>query len=180
VHGEPQHEAVAHALHELPPRDDRGAFRVVVESPCGSRVKLKYQPQLGAFELSRPLVLGVAYPFDWGFIPGTSAPDGDPLDAMVVLDTPTYPGVVIACRALAMLRIDQKAKQGGGRQRNDRIIAEPVEARRPTGALSERVRKELESFFISATLFEDKDVRIVGWGSAEEAEALVDRSQPGR
>jgi inorganic pyrophosphatase len=171
---------VVHALHEIPPRDDAGAFRVVVESPRGSRVKLKYEPRLGVFEISRPLALGVVYPFDWGFIPGTCAPDGDPLDAMVVLDAPTYPGVVIACRALAMLEIEQNARQGSGRQRNDRIIAEPVAARRSVGQLSERVRKELEAFFVSATLFEGKDVRIVGWASAAEAEAFVDRSRSPR
>jgi inorganic pyrophosphatase len=168
---------MAPALHDLSPRDDGGALRVVVESPQGSRVKLKYEPALGAFTLSRPLVLGLAYPFDWGFIPGTVAADGDPVDAMVVLDAPTYPGTVIACAALAVLQIEQKAKQGGGRQRNDRIIVAPVEARRPVDQLPERVRKELECFFVSATLFEDKDVRIVGWGSAAEAEALVDRSR---
>jgi inorganic pyrophosphatase len=49
----------------------------VIESPAGARVKLKYAPDLGGFILSRPLVLGVTYPFDWGFVPGTRAPDGD-------------------------------------------------------------------------------------------------------
>jgi inorganic pyrophosphatase len=125
---------MAPPLHELSRRGDDGAFRVLVESPRGSRVKLRYEPALGAFTLSRPLVLGVAYPFDWGFIPGTAAPDGDPVDALVLLDAPTYPGVVIACAALAVLQIEQKAK-----------------------------------------LFEDKDVRILGWGSAGDTETLVDR-----
>ncbi len=168
------------APHDLPSRDASGAFRVVVESPRGSRVKLKYDPELAAFTLSRPLVLGVAYPFDWGFVPGTRAPDGDPLDAMVLLDAPTFPGVVIPCRALALLCIEQNAKQGGGRQRNDRVIAAPVKAPRLADEVPPRVRQELEAFFVSATLFEQKDVRIVGWSSAAEAEALVDRLQRAR
>ena len=130
-------------LLSLPPRDARGALHVVVESPRGSRVKLKYSAELGTFVLSRPLALGIAYPYDWGFVPGTRASDGDPVDAIVLADAPTFPGVVMCCRPLALLEVEQNAKQGGGRERNDRIIAEPVAARRPTPVLSGRVREEL-------------------------------------
>jgi len=151
-------------------------MRVVIESPAGARVKLKYAPDLGGFVLSRPLVLGVSYPFDWGFVPGTAAPDGDPVDAMVLLDVPTYPGVIIPCRALALLQVEQNAKDGG-RQRNDRIIVEPVVGRRSPGGVMDHVKQELEQFFLSATLFEGKDVEILGWDNARAAEALVDRSR---
>ena len=160
----------------LPSRDGSGAVHVVIESPQGSRVKLKYSPELRTFVLSRPLVLGLAYPFDWGFVPGTRAADGDPLDAMVILDAATYPGVVICCRPLAVLEVEQNAKDGGGRQRNDRIVAEPVSGHRSAGVLSPRVRGELEAFFVSITLFEGKDVRLLGWGDAAAAEALIDRT----
>ena len=163
-------------LVSLPPRDDGGALRVVVESPAGSRVKLKYDPDLGAFTISRPLVLGIVYPYDWGFVPGTRGPDGDAIDAMVVSDFSTYPGVIVPSRALGVIRVEQNAKKGGGRQRNDRIVAEPVAARRSIGVLPERVRNELEKFFLAATLFEGKDIEILGWGSAAEAEALIDET----
>ena len=162
-------------LLSLPARDSSGALHVVIESPRGSRVKLKYSPQLGTFVLSRPLVLGVTYPFDWGFVPGTRAADGDPVDAMVILDAATHPGVVVCCRPLAVLEIEQNAKDGGGRQRNDRIIVEPVSAKR-AAVLSTRLREELEAFFVSATLFEGKDIRVLGWAGAAAAEALVDRA----
>jgi inorganic pyrophosphatase len=138
-------------------------------------MKLKYSRELGTFVLSRPLVLGVVYPYDWGFVPGTRAADGDPVDAMVVFDAPTYPGVVICCRPLAVLEVEQNAKEGG-RQRNDRIIVAPVSAKRSSTALSPRVRDELAAFFVSATLFEDKDIRVLGWGDAPAAEALIDRT----
>jgi inorganic pyrophosphatase len=159
----------------LHPRDGSGHLRVVVESPRGSRVKLKYDSELRIFCLSRPLVLGVAYPFDWGFVPGTRAADGDPVDAMVLFDAGSFPGVLIPCRALALLEVEQNAKKGG-RERNDRIIVEPATARRSATPLTPRVRQELEAFFVSVTLFEQKDIKVLGWGSGEEAEALVDRS----
>ena len=162
-------------LLSLPPRDESGALRVVVECPRGSQVKLKYSPGLGTFVLSRPLAAGVAYPYDWGFVPGTQAADGDPVDAMVLLDAATFPGVVVCCRQLAVLELEQNARQGG-RQRNDRIIAAPAAARRPPIALTERVRDELVAFFHAATLFEGKDVRVLGWNDADAAEALVDRA----
>ena len=56
---------------ELPTYDRAGDFHVVVESPAGSRIKLKYEPELESFTVERPLVLGVSYPFDWGFVPRT-------------------------------------------------------------------------------------------------------------
>lgn len=162
-------------LLALPARDGSGHLRVVVESPRGSRVKLKYAPELRSFCLSRPLVLGVSYPFDWGFVPGTQASDGDPVDAMVLFDAGSFPGVVIPCRPLAVLEVEQNAKKGG-RERNDRLIVEPVAARRSV-PFTPRVREELEAFFVSVTLFEQKDIKVRGWGSAEDAESLVDRSR---
>ena len=167
-------------LTNIPTRNDEGAFHVFVESPRGAAVKLKFEPRLGAIILERPLPVGLVYPFDWGFVPGTRAADGDPLDALVLLDQSTFPGVVIACRALGVIRLTQKRKQGKGRQRNDRLVAVPVEAprfehlRQPSH-LSRRQRQELEQFFLSAVFFQNKEARLLGWGNAREAEKLVDR-----
>jgi len=159
-------------LHELPTFAEGDAFYVVVESPRGATVKLKYSPDLGAMSISRPLVLGLAYPCDWGFVPSTKGPDGDPIDAAVWWDVSTYPGVVIACRALALVRVEQNGADGRQRIHNDRIVAVPVEARRDI-SLTGRIRQELEHFFIAATSLENKDPRIVGWDTAEAAVALI-------
>src|SRR5262245_27505377 len=113
-------------LASLPTRSDSGGIHVVVESPRGSRVKLKYEPSLRAFKFSRPLVAGLFYPYDWGFIPSTLASDGDPLDAMVFSDVSTFPGVVIECRPLGVLRLEQNKKGSKRRERNDRLIVIPV------------------------------------------------------
>jgi inorganic pyrophosphatase len=156
----------------LPARTPDGALHVVVETPRGSCSKLKYSSNLGAFVVSRVLALGVTYPFDWGFVPSTRGPDGDPVDAMVLANVSNYPGVVVCCRPLAVLQVEQKAKEGG-RQRNDRIIVEPVAMERPTPPLTQRLREELEAFFVMSTLFADKDIRLLGWQDGATAEALV-------
>jgi len=164
----------------FPTRSKGGAVHVVVESPGGSSAKLKYDPKLRQFMFSRSLVAGLRYPYDWGFVPGTLAPDGDPLDAMVFCDTPTFPGIVIECRALGLIRLKQNRKRAKGRERNDRLVAIPTKAPRfaayrEPADLPLRWRAELEEFFICATRFENKDAEIIGWAGAAAAERMVDR-----
>src|SRR5262245_17381560 len=171
-------------LSSLPTRSRQGAFHVVVESPRDSRVKIKYDPELHAFKFSRALVMGLRYPYDWGFIPGTAAEDGDPLDAMVLNDAPSFPGVVIECRALGMIRLKQNRKKRKGRESNDRLIAVPIHLPRfapfkNPGDLPLRWRQELEEFFLAATRFEGKDAKILGWAGADEGERMVDRCECG-
>ena len=111
-------------LHKLSAfAGDDDVFHVVVESPRGSSVKLKYEPKLHAMSISRPLMLGLTYPCDFGFVPSTAGPDGDPVDAAVWWDVATYPGVVILCRAWALVRVEQNRPEGSGRIRNDRILS---------------------------------------------------------
>jgi inorganic pyrophosphatase len=162
-------------LHTLPAFAAGDALHVVVESPRGSTVKLKYNPALGAMSISRPLALGLSFPYDWGFVPSTRGADGDPLDAIVLWDVATYPGVVIECHALALLNVEQRGGDGG-RLRNDRLILRPTEARREAdvpgaAALSPRVRAELESFLLASTALEGKDARVLGW---EGGDAVLD------
>jgi inorganic pyrophosphatase len=172
-------------LVELPAKDGDGALRAIIETPRGSTVKIKYEPGLGIFEFGRPLVLGVVYPFDWGFIPSTLAPDGDPLDVMVVHDASTYPGVVIPTKPIGVVRVSQRVsqrKKKSGRERNDRVIAVPAYEPRfeHVDDVGKRTKKELEEFFVSAVLLEDKAVRIEGWGGPEEARLLVRKAEKAR
>ncbi len=157
-------------------------MRVVVETPRGACIKLKYEPEIRAFALSRSLVLGISYPYDWGFVPSTLAEDGDPLDAMVLFDGATYPGVVIACRPLGVVELTQKKQEGEGRQRNDRLIVTPVAFDRHAGIrgpddLEPRVRQEIELFFVNAVQFTGKEVKIEGWGGPKAAKALLERAE---
>jgi inorganic pyrophosphatase len=170
-------------LHRLPPRDGDGAVRVVVEAPRGCGVKLKYDPRLGAFEYGRVLPLGLTYPYDWGFVSGTRAEDGDPLDALVLGDVPSYPGVVIPSRPIGVVLLDQK-NDDGERERNDRLVLVPLGAARfadlrDAGALPRRTREEIERFFLDTTFFTQKNARVLGWKGPAEADALVRKSSRG-
>src|SRR4051812_23123737 len=82
-------------LARLPAFLDGDIFHVVVESPRGCAVKLKWDASLGAMAVSRPLGLGLVFPFDWGFVPSTRGPDGDPVDAIVLWDVASAPGILI-------------------------------------------------------------------------------------
>jgi len=166
-------------LH-LPPWSKERALHVVVETPRGAGVKVKLDPELGAFTVTRPLPAGMVYPFDFGFVPGTKAPDGDPLDAMVCWDVSTWPGVLLECRLLGVLLCDQARKKHKGRQRNDRLLVVPLKAPRADQVrtvrqLEPRVRAEIESFFVASTALEGKDVRALGWRGPAEARRLVSR-----
>ena len=168
-------------LASLPATGADLVLNVVVESPAGSTNKIKWDPEIEAFGLSRPLPLGVSYPHDWGFVPGTRGSDGDPIDALVLSEGTTFPGVVLGVRPIGVVRLEQNRKQGGGRERNDRIIAVVAngprrETVRSTDDLPPRVREELEQFFLDAVFFENKSARLLGWAGPEEAWKLVNQS----
>jgi inorganic pyrophosphatase len=166
-------------LLKLPPWSEDRSLHVVIETPRGSAVKVKLDPGLRVFTIAHPLPEGMVYPFDFGFVPGTRAQDGDPLDAVVYWDVATWPGIVLRCRALGIVQVDQ-AKEGGGRQRNDRLLVVPTKAPRAEELVSAldlppRVQKEVESFFVASTALEGKDIHVLGWKGPKDAERLVTR-----
>ena len=158
-------------------RDD-GSVNVIVETPRGSQAKFKHDPETDAMMLSRPLPDGIVYPYDWGFIPSTHAEDGDPLDAMILWDRAGFPGLVVPSRIVGMLRVEQKSLKHGGRERNDRLFALPIKSPRHDHITTifdfpERIRAELEQFFLTVVAFEGKEVRLLGFDGPEEAERML-------
>ena len=150
---------------KLPTWADKDHVHAVVETPRGSRVKLEFDPKLGAFTLAKPLFAGLTYPYDWGFIPSTRAEDGDPLDVLIIHDAATYPGLVLRCTPVGVLEVEQSSK--GKRERNDRVscyrIARLLRATyRTSGDCLLGLIRELEAFFVATNALEAKDAEVSG------------------
>jgi len=167
-------------LDLLPAFVGSDSFRVVIESPRGSRLKLKYCAKWEVMGVSRPLPAGLVFPFESGFVPSTRSADGDPLDVFVVWDVCSFPGVVLPCRALGVLQVEQNAVNfdASRRIRNDRVIALPIETRREADwrtldDIPERVRQEWIQFTIAAAALDGKDATAVGWGGSDDALSLI-------
>jgi inorganic pyrophosphatase len=163
-------------LLKLPTWANKSCVYAVVETPRGSRAKLEYDSKLGVFTLAKPLLAGLTYPYDWGFIPSTKAQDGDPLDALIIHDAGTYPGLVMTCRPVGVLEIVQK--ENGKKERNDRLFVVPD--RSPFEGdladirhLPKRARLELESFFEATNALEDKELKFVGWSGPAKAISII-------
>ena len=165
-------------LINLPPFTEDGDVCVVVETPRSSRAKFDYDPKLKSFTLSKSLLTGLTYPHDWGFVPSTQADDGDPIDVMVVHDAATFPGIILTCRVIGILQIEQKHK--GKSLRNDRVFAVPrdshsEQALKDVSDLSKPIRQELEKFFKATDELEDKKLTIIGWkGPKAAVQAIKD------
>jgi inorganic pyrophosphatase len=109
------------ALDRLPPRSSQGVLRAVIETPQGSRNKVKFDPTDEAMRITESLPAGMSFPFDFGFIPGTKAEDGDPLDVLVLMDGPGYPGTLAEIKILGVILAEEQEDDGW--VRNDRLIA---------------------------------------------------------
>jgi inorganic pyrophosphatase len=155
----------------------------VVETPAGGRVKYKWDAELGAYRAGRVLPLGMAFPFDFGFVPGTQAADGDPLDVLVLADAPLVVGALVECRVLGAYKVRQ-SKEGGGSKvvRNDRLVAVPIQTLR--GAqwrslrdLGKPLVDEIEQFFSTYVERQGRVFELVGKVGPQQALALVRASQ---
>jgi inorganic pyrophosphatase len=152
---------------------------VVVETPAGSRNKFKFDEKLGLFLLHKILPVGAAFPFDFGFVPGTRAEDGDPLDVMVVGGEPTFTGCLVTVRLLGVIEARQKEK--GTTIRNDRLIGTPETAKiRPVGRslsdLPARLIDQIEHFFVAYNRFEGREFEPLRRRGPKVAEARIEQA----
>jgi inorganic pyrophosphatase len=149
---------------------------VIVDTPKGSANKYKFDEELRSFKVSRILPLGLSFPFDFGSVPGTRAADGDPLDVLVLLDTPTFPGCLLTTRLIGGFR----ARQREGRRmiRNDRLIAVPETPVNPASlrsihALPASQLDQIEHFFRSYNQAQGRELRITSRFTADTADKLL-------
>src|ERR1700691_1170739 len=85
---------------KLKPIVKTGLVQVIIETPSGSRNKFAYDPDQGIFALKKVLPAGMVFPYDFGFLPQTMAPDGDPVDVLVLMDEPAFPGCAVKARLI--------------------------------------------------------------------------------
>jgi len=100
---------------------DEDIIQVVIETPKGSRNKYAFDVEQKVFELTKVLPAGMAFPYDFGFIPSTLAEDGDATDVLVLMDEPAFPGCLLKCRTIGVIEGEQGKKNKA--ERNDRIVA---------------------------------------------------------
>ncbi|QIG47084.1 inorganic diphosphatase [Nordella sp. HKS 07] len=169
-------------LLELEPYDKKsGALRVIIETPKGSRNKYDYDPDSDTFELAKVLPEGMNFPFDFGFVPSTLAPDGDPLDVLVLTDAPAVPGCTLKARPLGAIEARQKEK-GSDWIRNDRLIALAERARvhdsaRSLDDLGPHVLKDIKGFFINYNRLFDKQFECIKDVGPKRAARLIEDAQ---
>ena len=148
----------------------------VIEIPRGQTNKYEYDKKLNVFRLDRNLYSPVHYPGDYGFIPSTLSLDGDPLDVLVLVDAPSFPGCLVTVRPIGMLEMVDQGKE------DEKILA--VGTNNPIfddvhdyQKLYPHLLLEIEHFFTVYKELEAKTTKIVGWQNAERARDVVSECQ---
>ena len=151
-------------------------FDVTIEIPKGQRNKYELDHATGRIRLDRMLFTSTRYPADYGYIESTLGQDGDPLDALVLLEEPTFPGCLITCRAIGMFRMTDE--KGG----DDKVLTVPATDPRMAhlqdiSDVSEFDRLEIQHFFETYKDLEPgKSVEGANWVGRAEAEAEIEAS----
>jgi inorganic pyrophosphatase len=152
------------------------AFVAVIEIPKGSRNKYEYDHELHAIKLDRFLFSSMVYPTDYGFVPDTLGRDGDPLDVMVCVSEPTFPGCRILVKPIALFRMEDDHGI------DDKVLAVPLEdpgwnTLDRLDDLSQQLQDEIAHFFSVYKDLEQKQVKVDGWYPREEALQEIEHSR---
>ena len=152
------------------------SFSCIVEIPKGSRNKYEYDHERDMIKLDRFLFSSVVYPTDYGFIPDTLSLDGDPLDVMVCVSEPTFPGCIIEVKPIALFRMEDD--QGV----DDKVLAVPLtdpgwNTLQTLDEVSSQLQAEIAHFFTVYKQLENKHVEVEGWFSREDAIREIDASR---
>ena len=161
-------------LTRIPAQPKPGLLNVLIEIAAGSKNKYEFDKDLGALALDRVLSSSVMYPYDYGFIPNTLADDGDPLDGMVIMDEPTFPGCVIAARPIGMMEMID------GGDRDEKILCVPDKDPRYAHVKSlkdipQHRLDEISEFFKTYKNLEKKADEVLGWKDVDTVLPLVEK-----
>jgi len=159
--------------HDIPTGDNVPEdINVIVEIPKGSQNKYEYDKENKVFRLDRVLFSPMHYPGDYGIVPQTLAGDDDPLDALVLVNYPTYPGMLLSSRPIGVLHMQDNGEQ------DDKILCVPnfdirMESMQSVRDIPTAVRQEIAHFFQVYKELEGKKVVIGGWDELEEAKKII-------
>jgi inorganic pyrophosphatase len=154
---------------------DRAPIEVIVEIPSGSRNKYEFDHARHRFVLDRILYSSVHYPCDYGFVDGTLAEDGDPLDVLVVISEPTFPGCVVRARPVGVL--DMRDDKG----HDYKVLAVAADDPRwdqtlTLDDLSQHRLREIENFFQIYKELEGRPTEVAGWLGVTDAWRIIDEA----
>lgn len=158
------------------PKKGDETVQVVIETPKGSHNKFAFDPEQRIFMLKKVLPAGMTFPYDFGFLPQTKAPDGDPIDVLLFMDEPAYPGCAVMARLIGVIEGEQI--DGKKKVRNDRLMAVAVANHsyaylNKVRDLPEQFLRELEEFFVNYHKLEGKEYRLLGCKGAQAAMTLI-------
>ena len=176
-------KALADPTRLKPVNKEDGLLQVIVETPAGSRNKFAFDADQKIFALKKVLPAGMTFPYDFGFLPQTLAPDGDPIDVLLLMDEPAFPLCSVPGRLIGVIEGEQI--DGKKRIRNDRLVA-VAEANhmyanvKKLKDLPSKWIKELEVFFVNYHNVEGKQYRLLGCKGASVALKLIKEAKKGR
>jgi len=162
--------------HDIPVGDDvPDNINVIVEIPKGSQNKFEFDKKAGVFALDRVLFSPIHYPGDYGIIPRTLGEDDDPLDALVLVTYPTYPGILIRSRPIGVLLMEDDGDN------DEKILCVPaddvrLQAMQDIDNVHGAVREEIAHFFEVYKQLEAKKVKVGGWDDAARAKEILQAS----
>jgi inorganic pyrophosphatase len=166
------------SLSRLPPIDaESGYLNVVIETPGGCQNKYKYDEESGFFVFDKALPIGQSFAFDFGFLPSTVGDDGDPLDVLVFVDQPSFPGCLIKARLLGVIEAEQSAD--GKMRRNDRFLAVPVEIKsqkppaQSPSSMEEAGAERIGDFFVAYNKLQGKQFNVLRYANSHRAMELI-------
>jgi len=154
--------------------------QVIIETPAGSWNKFAYDPEQAIFILKTVLPAGMTFPYDFGFLPQTTAADGDPLDVLLLMDQPAFPGIAVPARLIGVIEGEQI--DGKKKTRNDRLVA-IAEANhayanvRKLKDLPDKWITQLQDFFVNYHKLEGKTYHLLGCKGIDVAFELLQKAR---
>jgi inorganic pyrophosphatase len=165
-------------LSNMPPYDkETHDLNVIIETPQGSRNKMKFDEEKDIFKLNKVLPAGMTFPFDFGFLPSTRGDDGDPIDVLILSDWPTTAGILVPARPIGVIEAEQEEE--GKTMRNDRVVAVACASKdhenlKSLKDINPNLCKEIEMFFVNYNKVQGKEFKVLGIYGPKRAEKLID------